>query len=453
MSVKDLGDILARIEPLIFRLDIPEGEDCYGTGFFISSEFALTAFHNLYPSVLEAPTIPLSATFQGKTIDFVQALCSERDRKWQIKYDIAVLRALTPLNEPIKEKFLYLDAGWEGRERNLKLEKRNVIACGIPGNTDQVALIAGMTILARPLVDAPRKVGPKVEGTIPAALYFTADANDVNNAYGMSGSPVYDEDLRGIIGVVVAVKKGFYATELVHLVENWPAGRKYFEDFEPRSTVVAEETALGKPSWWLRLGIGILSAAIVVGSVFWFTSHPLAPKELEVELARDGTKSTEKVKFQVNAREGEKIRFLITSPTDGYLYVVDREVARSGSLREPYLAFPTLSTGAGHNKVTPGLVVSFPDPSDRSPTIEAKPSHPPDPEYAGELLTVLVFDSQLPIDHLEAQPIPLTPEQFPDGGERLLFSSESPAPKAAKRIKLVVLRTPQTPQPQVTRPR
>jgi hypothetical protein len=448
VSVKDLGDILARIEPLIFRLDIPEGDDCYGTGFFISSEFALTAFHNLYVSVLEDPTIPLNATFQGKTIEFVQALCSEQDRQWQKNYDIAVLRVLTPLNEPIKEKFLYLDAGWQRRERNLKWEKRNVIAFGIPANTDQIAPIAGMTILARPLVDAPRKVGPKVEGTIPAALYFTADANDVNNAYGMSGSPVYDEDLRGIIGVVVAVKKGFYATELVHLVKNWPAGGKYFEDFEPRSAVVAEETAVGKPSWWLRLGIVLLGATIAAGSVLWFRSHSLAPKELEVDLARDGTNSTEKVKFQVNAREGEKIRFLITSPTDGYLYVVDREMARNGSLREPYLAFPTLSTGAGHNKVTPGLVVSFPDPSDRSLTIEAKPSHPPDAEYAGELLSILVFESQLPIDHLEAQPIPLTPEQFPDSGGRLLFSSEAPEPKVVKKIKLVVLRTP---QPQVKR--
>jgi hypothetical protein len=453
VSVKDLGDILARIEPLIFRLDIPEGDDCYGTGFFISSEFAVTAFHNLYASVLESPTVPLSATFQGKTIDFVQALCSEQDRKWQIKYDIAVLRAVMPLNEPINEKFLYLDAGWERRERNLKWEKRNVIAFGIPANTDQIAPIAGMTILARPLVDAPRKIGPKVEGTIPAALYFTADANDVNNAYGMSGSPVYDEELRGIIGVVVAVKKGYYATELVHLVKNWPAGRKYFEDFEPRSTVVAEETAVGKPSWWLRLGIGILCAAIALGSVFWLTSVRSAPKQLEVELVREATKGTEIVNDQINAKEGEKLRLLITSPTDGYLYVVDREVARNGSLREPYLAFPTLSTGAGHNKVTPGLVVSFPDPSDRSLTVEAKPSHPPDPEYTGELLSILVFENQLPIDHLEAQPIPLTPEQFPDGGERLLFSSEAPAPKAAKKIKLVVLRTSQTPRPEVTRPR
>jgi hypothetical protein len=59
----------------------------------------------------------------------------------------------------------------------------------------------------------------------------------------------------------------------------------------------------------------------------------------------------------------------------------------------PYLVFATLSTGADHNNVMPGMVVSYPDPSDRSPTISAGPSHPPDPEYSGEALTVLVYGS------------------------------------------------------------
>jgi hypothetical protein len=446
VSVEDLHDILARLEPLIFRLDIPEGDDCYGTGFFISKEFALTAFHNLCPSALEDHTLKLSATFQGKTIEFVQELYSEADRKWQEKYDIAVLRALTPLDAPLKGKFPYLDAAWEGRERNLKWEKRNVIAFGIPSNTDQIALIAGMTSLARPLVDAPRIVGTKTEGTIPAALYFTGDANNVNAAYGMSGSPVYDEELGGIIGVVVAVKRGFYATELVHVVKNWPAGREYFENFRPKRNFVAEYTATA--ALWRALGIFLAFVVVVPGLGFLFKSHPFAPKHLEVELVRDATKRTEIVTDQINAKEGEKLRLLITSPADGYLYVVDREVTRDGALRKPYLAFPTLSTGAGRNKVTRGMVVSFPDPSDRSHTIEAKPSQPPDPEYAGELLKVLVYDSQLPNVHLEAQPIPLTSEQFPDDGERLLFSSEAPAPKVAKKIKLVVQRSPQAPQPQ-----
>jgi hypothetical protein len=213
---------------------------------------------------------------------------------------------------------------------------------------------------------------------------------------------------------------------------------------------VAEEPHTSTP-WRVP---GILGLVIVVlGSVFWFKSHPFAPKQLEVELVRDGTKRTERVIDQLNATEGEKLRLIITSPTDGYLYVVDREVTRDGTVRTPYLVFPTLSAGAGHNNVTPGMVISFPDPNDRSPTIEAKPSHPPDPEYTGELLTVLVYGSELPIDHLEAKPIPLTSEQFPDDGERLLFGSEAAAPRAAKKIKLVVRRAFQTLQPHVTSPR
>lgn len=437
MSVDDLGDIQARLEPLIFRLDIP-GDHCYGTGFFISQELALTAFHNLYPSVLEDPTVKLSATLRGKTIEFVQELCSEKDRIWQKEFDIAVLRALTPLDQPLEAKFLYLDATWKPLARNHTWARRNVIAFGIPSNTDHVTPIAGMTAVARPLVDAPRQVGPNTESKIPDALYFTGDANEVNAAYGMSGSPVYDEDLRGIVGVLVAVKKGFYATEFVHLVDNWRAGRRYFTNFKRKPNFVAEYTA--NATLWRALAIlGIL--IVILASILRFKSGPVAPKHLEVQLLRDGIKRTEMVTDQITAAEGEKIRLLITSPADGYLYVVDQEVSRDGALRQPYLAFPTLSAGAGRNKVTPGMVVSFPDQSDRSHTIEAKPSHPNDADYAGEALTVLVYDSPLPIDRLEADPIPLNSEQFPDDGDRLLFSSKTPAPRDAKKIKLVVRRT------------
>jgi len=434
VSVKDLDNILARLEPLIFRLDIPEGDDCYGTGFFISREFALTAFHNLYPSALEDHTLKLAATLQGTTIEFVQELYTEQDRKWQKEYDIAVLRALRPLDKPLKEKFLYLDAAWEGRERNLRWEKRNVIAFGIPSNLDQISPIAGMTSLARPLVDAPRRVGPNSEGTIPAALYFTSDVHNVNAAYGTSGSPVYDEELGGIIGIVVAAKKGFYATELVHLVKNWPAGKKYFENFQPRRNFVAEYTAIATR----RRAVGVLAFVVVVLALIFLFTRP--PTELKVELLRVRTNLTERVRDHMTATEGEKLRLLITSPTDGYLYVVDREVARDGIRRTSYLVFPTLSTGVGRNKVTPGMVVPFPDPSDRPDTIDARPRQPPDPEYAGDVLSVLVYDSPLAID-LEPKPIPLASDQFPDEGDRLLFSSENPFPKAARKIILVVERS------------
>ena len=445
VNVLDLNDILIGLKPLIFRLDIPDGESCYGTGFFITKELALTAFHNLYDSALENPETKLSATFRGKTIEFLQALCGEEERKWQKEYDIAVLRAVTPLDGLPKAKFLYLDAAWKDRDRNLAWATRNVVAVGIPGNTEELAAIPGITPAAGPLADAPRTAGRQTIGTIPATLHFTSDPNDVNAAYGMSGSPVYDKNLGGIIGVVVAAKKEFYATEFVHVVKNWHAGRQYFERFRPKPAFVPEHSAT--QTLWRALGIFVASVAVLLGLGFWLKSRPFAPKHLEVELVRDATGHSEKVADLLNATEGEKLRLLITSPTDGYLYVVDREVARNGALRTPYLAFPTLSAGAYRNKVTRGTVVSFPDPSDRSHTIEAKPSETPDPEYAGELLTVLVYDYPLPIDHLEARPIPLTSDQFADDSDRLLLSSDAPAPKAARKIRLVVRRASQAPQP------
>jgi hypothetical protein len=42
---------------------------------------------------------------------------------------------------------------------------------------------------------------------------------------------------------------------------------------------------------------------------------------------------------------------------------------------------------------------------------------------------------------LEPKPIPLASDQFPDEGDRLLFSSENPFPKAARKIILVVERS------------
>src|ERR1035438_7556134 len=87
----------------------------------------------------------------------------------------------------------------------------------------------------------------------------------------MSGSPVYDEDLRGIVGVLVAVKKGFYATEFVHLVDNWRAGRRYFTNFKRKPNFVAEYTA--NATLWRALAIlGIL--IVILASILRFKSGP-----------------------------------------------------------------------------------------------------------------------------------------------------------------------------------
>jgi hypothetical protein len=211
-------------------------------------------------------------------------------------------------------------------------------------------------------------------------------------------SPLFDEKLGGIVGVVVAVKNEFQATELAHLVKHWRAGTRHFRRFGPAKVVLEETFAARRTAWRV---FGIRALLIVAVTLFlWFKSGPAVPKELEVELVRTGIQRTRKVTDQLNVTEGEKLRLLITSPAAGYLCIVDREIARDGGLRQPYLAFPNLSTGVGRNKVTQGMVASFPDPSDRSPTIEAKPSQPNDSDYAGEMLTALVYDSQPPIDRL-----------------------------------------------------
>lgn len=426
----DLNEIVSQVGPSVFKLDIPGEGNRRGSGFFISDVLALTAFHNLSESAREDATVKVDATLGGKPVVFTQELQREADRHWQRERDIVVLRATAPFGGAPKVKSYYLDPAWKAPERANKWSNRRVSAVGFPKNSDVIMAIPGQTAASGTLATATRVVGSEIKGTVPDALYFFSGAESAGAAPGLSGSALYDDEIGGIVGVVVAAgSNGLFATELSHVVGNWRDGKRCFRRFLPKNPIVYPEAGL---PWRAIAAVGLTLALICL---FAFWSYIFPPKELEIRLRRPGGRPTTLSGERVKIARGEKLQLLMTSPSYGYLYVVDREISKAHDCQTPFLVYPTLAAGIGMNKVRPGSVVNFPDESDRGSMFDAEPANAGDLDYAGEDLTVLVYDHEIVgADQLKPNPIPLDSDEFPCGGSRLLFVS----PKAVRRVRLDV---------------
>ncbi len=100
----------------------------------------------------------------------------------------------------------------------------------------------------------------------------------------------------------------------------------------------------------------------------------------------------ERIGIDQNLQPGQKVRLSIETPKTGYLYVIDREVYKDGSLGDPYLIFPTTRTRGGDNKVGPGAVVEIPSQTDAPPYFSIQKSRL---EHVGESLIVIVASEPL----------------------------------------------------------
>ena len=98
----------------------------------------------------------------------------------------------------------------------------------------------------------------------------------------------------------------------------------------------------------------------------------------------------ERVGPDTGFKPGEKIRFAIESSLTGYLYVFNRETSTDGSLGAPSLIFP--DSIRDDNSVGPGVLVDIPDQRDDVPYFNITPQGP---NYAGELLTVVITTKPL----------------------------------------------------------
>ncbi|MGH9937906.1 MAG: DUF4384 domain-containing protein [Blastocatellia bacterium] len=115
-------------------------------------------------------------------------------------------------------------------------------------------------------------------------------------------------------------------------------------------------------------------------------------REARLLLEEGSSKETEWTPERVEAdtvfAPGERVRLGIESPRDGYLYVIDREQYTDGTLSDPYLIFPSLLSRDGANSVAAGKLIELPEGA----AFQLKPLRP---DYAGEVLTILVTPEPL----------------------------------------------------------
>lgn len=132
----------------------------------------------------------------------------------------------------------------------------------------------------------------------------------------------------------------------------------------------------------------------MIGLTIWRLRASRAADSLEARLLLEDESNKEvewtpeRVEADTVFAAGDRVRLGIESPRDGYLYVIDREQYADGAVSDPYLIFPTLRNRDGANSVTAGKLIELPGRS----AFRLKPMRP---DYAGEVLTVLVTSEPL----------------------------------------------------------
>lgn len=131
----------------------------------------------------------------------------------------------------------------------------------------------------------------------------------------------------------------------------------------------------------------------VVGVTVWRLRPSVEADEVR-QLVHDaeGEWTPERVSAGSPLQEGERVQITIEVPRAGYLYVFDREMYADKTFGAPYLIFPTTAIRGGDNKMMAGRIVEIPAPEDEPPYYTLRGGRP---DYAGELLTVLITDRPL----------------------------------------------------------
>jgi hypothetical protein len=384
----------------------------HGTAFFVTGEgVALTAFHNIEQTIAVNPSGRLDGTWQGQSLQFRWKLPEENQRHWQQKYDIAVLQADT---EPVGIVTLmagYLEPDLADGRRGAHWNGSGVLVAGFPKGKDfELDSGSGFVSQMNPL-DSVEVNGKKRE----AVLNFSSSIVERGSQHGpgLSGSPVYSLADGSIVGITLAVRTNLYATELWPIYQNWEQSGAFLKRLKLRPP-----PREFPDKFWGALRTAVVICILLIALAGWMrwrqTKHNI-PRELSAEVTRLQAGNTEPVKEGSAFRIGEQVRFHFSSPKDGYLYVVDQEIV-GGQAKDPMIIFPTLRTGVGRNHVKAGALVDFPSEDDVPPYLEAE-SAAGETAYQGELLTLLIFPSALPVT-LKTTPIPLEPALFSLDGLR-----------------------------------
>lgn len=398
----DALEVQRRLADQIFYLEWfdDDGLDHHGTGFFISPTIALTAFHNLPDAVVKGdPEVtPIIAQHNGREIELWWKLPTEN--VWQEKRELAVLESRSEISglrlEPCK--FLPLDLDQNRRRREWR--GRTVFFVGFPRDRDFTQdAVEFVTDGQIPVRDCFKTTNGERRIYVPDAIYANpVAARPLAGLRGMSGGPMYDPVAGGIVGVTFGLDPVFTATELAHLCQNWDGAATLVQPWM--------KNGASRRYWIGGIAAGALAGGGWYSRGWWQTGRP----GLAVAVIRISTGEREPLTPATKFREGEQVRFAITVPNTGHLYIVDQELSKSSEPGEPYLIFPTLRTGAGRNRVNAGSELLFPDLSDDPPFLETGALNR-NADYAGELLTFLLYETPLPVA-LSENPIPMPPELF-----------------------------------------
>ncbi len=115
-----------------------------------------------------------------------------------------------------------------------------------------------------------------------------------------------------------------------------------------------------------------------------------------------------RVEADTQFHEGDLLRLSIESPRTGYLYVINRDWFADGTSGETNLIFPERGED---NRLEAGKLINIPA-EDQAP-FRASPKS----NQAGELLTIVVTSSPLPLP-LSKDPLPISSTQLLDWEER-----------------------------------
>jgi hypothetical protein len=112
----------------------------------------------------------------------------------------------------------------------------------------------------------------------------------------------------------------------------------------------------------------------------------------------------ERVSIDTIFKPYEKVRFTVESERRGYLYIIDQEMYRDGTLGDAYLVFPNQRINQGKNLVTPGRPIELPALDGNPFYFELRPQNSDGKSLMAEILTVIITDQ--PIQRLSVGSVP-----------------------------------------------
>jgi formylglycine-generating enzyme required for sulfatase activity len=202
--------------------------DFYGTGFFVTKELALTAYHNFEDC---SPDDPFEAKYKGEKIHLKWI----KDKSSEAA-DIAVMRLhANPKGVMIESlKAAYLDPGLDlSVRKDFFKEKNDLMIYGYPlhGDTALGWRIDGMIDTGTPIIDSLERAatlkrlcirGSRTEKTLP----------------GISGAAIFDRESGFVIGVEGSLDpkdNTVLCTEIGQLVRDHPECEHCFHKLDPHT--------------------------------------------------------------------------------------------------------------------------------------------------------------------------------------------------------------------------